>query len=59
MIPDVSIQKAHNGYILTIDHIPEVYYTIDDVFSRLLLYFEGRCKDFTGDQQGSVVIERG
>ena len=55
----MNIEKVRNGYICDDGHNgKEVFGTIDEVFDRMLLHFEGRCKNFTGDSYGNVIVER-
>lgn len=41
----VKIEVAQNGYVLYCNNLttPEIYMTLDELFERLLLFFEGRC----------------
>jgi hypothetical protein len=55
----MNIRKVKNGYIFT-DKFgsEEIHTTLESVFSKLLLIFEGRSKLFKGDSFGAVEIHR-
>lgn len=56
---EIKIQSAQNGYICTHQNgVVTVYQSFDDVLEYLLLMFEGKCKEFTGESFGRVVVER-
>lgn len=55
----ITIEKVDNGYILRGNHWEEVYSSLEGVFDRLLLAFDGRSKHFSGDHYGEVSIVRG
>lgn len=62
MNEEVRIEEVSNGYILKglgILKETEVYGTLDEVFDRLLTYFEGLCEHFNGPRYGKVSIKRG
>ena len=53
----MNIRKVKNGYIVS-DRcgLEEICMTLEDVFSKLLLTFEGRSKWFGGASYGRVEI---
>ena len=55
----MEIIKVSNGYIIQDNYSEkEVYQTLDEVFERLLMHFEGRSETFGGNSFGKVRIER-
>jgi len=55
----ITIEKVSDGYIYSDSYHPkEVMKTTDELFDRLLMSFEGRCKHFSGDMYGNVLIYR-
>jgi hypothetical protein len=55
----MHIRKVEDGYIVTDKHGSErIHPTLESVFSRLLLHFEGRGKYFGGKSFGVVEIHR-
>lgn len=55
----MEIEQVSNGYIVTNDlDTKEICATLDEVFSSLLLHFEGRSLNFSGDSFGKVVVKR-
>lgn len=53
-----SIAKVDNGYELQHSWRNEVFKTLDEVFTAMLLYCEGRGESFGGNSYGKVVIQR-
>jgi hypothetical protein len=55
-----KIERAQNGYMFYggVLSQPEIFLTLDELFERLLLYYEGRCDSFGGDLFGKVIVER-
>lgn len=52
-----QIRKVRNGYIVTDEDRNEyIALTLQDVFNRLLLSFEGKAPTFKGDSFGLVII---
>lgn len=65
MNSNVNIERAGNGYILEFtSDLPglgshrEVFTSLDEVFKRLLLYYERLKKEGGGDSYGTVTIVR-
>lgn len=57
----MKIQQVSNGFILEGEGIfgsKEVFSTLDEVFERLLMHFEGRSESFGGSMYGKVRIDR-
>jgi len=59
MSADIGINSARNGYIIRTLTGTEVYRTLEEVFERILLYYEGRSPTFAGSGFGKVEIVRG
>ena len=56
---DIEINRMANGYTFKSGvNQAEVYVTLDEVLSRLLMAMEGRAASFTGNAYGRVVVER-
>lgn len=58
---EVRVQEVQNGYIISGLGVPqetEVYHTLDEVFTRLLSYFEWRTEDGREDRFGAVTVWR-
>jgi len=56
----ITITRAANGYILS-DNMRtalEIFPSLDLLFARLLLRFEGLASSFTGESYGTVMIVR-
>jgi len=52
-----QIKKVENGYIIRDGYGAEtIFFNISDVFSELLLHFEGKSKHSKGDFYGEVKI---
>jgi len=58
MAKQVSIELVSNGYIIGFPGCQEVHKSLEDVFSSLLHFYEGRTKSFIGDSYGRVDIIR-
>lgn len=55
----VEIQSVSNGYICKkADGWVTVYRSFDEVLEYLLLIFEGKSKEFSGESWGRVVTEK-
>ncbi len=54
----VKIERVENGFILELDNTKTVYLTLDELFERLLLHYEGKSKVFYHEAYGNVIIER-
>ena len=54
----ICIRRAVNGYIVDVENKERVYQTLDEVFTELLMTFEGRADTFTGKSFGRVVVSR-
>ena len=55
----VEIEIVSNGYIYKDSHNENaVMYTTEELFDRLLAYFEGRTEYFTDESYGRVEIHR-
>ena len=55
----MEIKQVRNGYIMKkANGIEEIHTTLEEVFSTMLLDFEGRGKYFGGDSFGVVEIHR-
>ena len=48
----MNIKQVSNGYIINIHGEEKIYFTLDELFSDLLLHFEGKGKYFKGDKLG-------
>lgn len=59
----VRLTEADNGYIVAFDGLAgpgtEVFRSLEEVFTRLLSYFEWRNEGGEGKEYGKVRIERG
>ena len=54
----IQIERVYNGYIFRPNiGEAELFLSIQGLFDRLLLYFEGRASNFNGEAYGKVVIE--
>ena len=59
---DIKIEQALNGYIVTNTNVPygkSIYKTLEELFTALLLQFEGRARSFSRMSYGEVTITRG
>ena len=57
---DVSIEKCKGGYLIIDGYGTKILKpSLDEVFEYLMLTFEGRSKNFTGNLYGRVTIDRG
>jgi len=56
----IELKQVSNGYVVSgfSGGGTEVYTSLDDVFRRLLLFFEGRGPEFVGSNYGDVQIVR-
>jgi len=53
----IQIRKVENGYIIRDAYgIESIYFNISEVFSELLLRFEGKSKFFKNNSYGEVKI---
>lgn len=55
----IKIKHVINGYIVDTDGEETIHVTLDEVFNKLLIHFEGRASSFTGNAFGIVSIQRG
>ena len=56
---DYEITRFANGYSFKSGiNQAEVYLSVDDLLSRILLALEGRAPSFTGSAYGRVIVER-
>ena len=54
----IQIERVYNGYIFRPNiGEAELFLSTQDLFDRLLLYFEGKSKHFRNDSYGKVIIE--
>ena len=53
----MNIKKVTNGYIIKNKFgTEEIFQSIEEVFNRLLLHFEGKSEKFDGDSYGKVIL---
>ncbi len=57
----VKIERVQNGYIVETGMLREreCYHTLDEVFARLLRYFEMLSETWSGTSHGQVIVLRG
>ena len=58
MAKQVGIESVSNGYIVSFPGCQEVHKTLDDVFSSIFQFYEGRAECFRGNSYGKVEIIR-
>ena len=53
----MTIEKVSNGYVLVLGGRTEIATSIEEVFERQLMFFEGKGKNFGGEMYGKVTVE--
>ncbi len=54
----IEIEQIDNGFIVNEHGSKRAFLTLEEVFSFLLIAFEGRASTFTGESYGAVQIRR-
>lgn len=54
----VIIEHVDNGFIVEIGSFKEICCSLEEMFEKLLMHYEGRSELFHEDLYGSVIINR-